>query len=167
MFIASVSSISRPSLLRKMQSKQQRSMQNRVMSFIVVWGGHTDSNFWPAPSEGALCLGVAGFGDLKPEVCFSQWFVWSWSYTVACRLQILRSRKPARPDKTLNTSLTDRQRMRCWKWPVMMIKSATVAAPYKAASVSSSKSTDVGVNPSIRPGWSQSAFISGDCQQLL
>lgn len=42
------------------------------MSFIVVRGGHTDSNFWPAPSEGALCLGVADFGDLKPEVCFSQ-----------------------------------------------------------------------------------------------
>lgn len=35
-------------------------------------GGHTDSSFWPAPSEGTLSLGLAGFGDLKPEVCFSQ-----------------------------------------------------------------------------------------------
>lgn len=60
----------------------------------------------------------------------------------------------------------DRERMRCWKWPVIIMKSSTVTTPYKVGSVGSSKSSKVSLNPPFRPGWSWSA-VGGNCQQLL
>ncbi len=60
----------------------------------------------------------------------------------------------------------DRERMRCWKWPVIIMKSATVTTPYKVGSVASSKSTKVSLNPPFRAGWSWSA-VRANCQQLL
>lgn len=67
--------------------------------------------------------------------------------------------------QNISRSLMDRERMRCWKWPVIIMKSDTVTIHCKVGHVDSSKCTWVSLNASFRTGWPCSA-VRGSCQQL-